>query len=118
MCVFQTAIDLLKSYITPYVLVDGVSSCNSQEISVALETIRQAGGVVTTSESILFQLVGKRSCSPYFRSGKGLLILIQGDASSSDFKPFAALIKEEKAQTTNALSALLDSTTPSSKSSL
>jgi hypothetical protein len=43
----------------PYVLADGVSSCNAQEVPIALEAIRQAGGVVTTSETILFRLVGE-----------------------------------------------------------
>ncbi|KAK1923788.1 Isochorismatase hydrolase [Papiliotrema laurentii] len=86
-CVLQTALGLLESSIKPYVLADGVSSCNSQEINIALETIRHAGGVVSTSESILFQLVG--------------------DASEPNFKPMAGLVKEEKASTASALSALL-----------
>jgi len=58
-CVLQTALELLRNDIMPYVLADGVSSCNAQEVPIALEAIRQAGGVVTTSESILFRLVGE-----------------------------------------------------------
>lgn len=61
----QTALDLLRNEITPYILADGVSSCNKQEISIALERLRQAGAVITTSESLLFQLVGTSSSGAF-----------------------------------------------------
>lgn len=56
-CVLQTALDLLRAGISVYVLADAVSSCNKQEVPVAYDYIRHAGGVVTTSESIMFQLM-------------------------------------------------------------
>lgn len=58
-CVLQTALQLRQQGIQPYVLADGVSSCNKEEISIALARIRQDGGIVSTSESIIFELVGE-----------------------------------------------------------
>lgn len=42
-----------------HVVADAVSSCNPQEVPIALDRIRHAGGKVTTTESILFQLLGE-----------------------------------------------------------
>ena len=41
-----------------YVLVDGVSSCNSGERSVALERLRAEGAIVTSSEGWLYECMG------------------------------------------------------------
>ncbi|RMD43409.1 hypothetical protein DV735_g1741, partial [Chaetothyriales sp. CBS 134920] len=75
-CVTQTALDLLQIGHKVYILVDGVSSCNAGERGVALERLRKEGAIVTTSESILFELLG--------------------DASHPAFKAVNALIKDTK----------------------
>jgi nicotinamidase-related amidase len=57
-CVAQTTIDLLANGHKVYVLADGVSSCNPQEVPIALDRLRKEGAVVTTSESFLFECMG------------------------------------------------------------
>lgn len=66
---------------------DGVSSCNSFEIPIAIERMRTAGAIIGTSESIAFQLIG--------------------DADVPIFKAFSKLIKEEKDSTKQVGEALL-----------
>lgn len=57
-CVTQTALDLLADGHNVYIIADGVSSTNSQEIAIALRRLRDAGAVVTTSESWLYMCMG------------------------------------------------------------
>ncbi len=57
-CVTQTVLDLLTHGHKVYILADGVSSSHPGEASTALERLRSAGAVVTTSESWLFEVMG------------------------------------------------------------
>ncbi|KAL1758799.1 Isochorismatase-like protein [Schizophyllum commune] len=86
-CVLQTALDLLSHSDfggstnvgfpgKVHVVADAVSSCNAFEVPVALRRLQAEGAVVTTSESLAFQLVG--------------------DAAGEKFKEFSAIIKETK----------------------
>lgn len=56
-CVQQTSLDLLEKSFNLHLAVDGVSSQRAHDRAVALERIRGAGGFLTTSESIVFELM-------------------------------------------------------------
>ncbi|KAG8988620.1 hypothetical protein FRB90_002638 [Tulasnella sp. 427] len=86
-CVVQTAMALLAGGKDVHVLADGVSSINAEEVPIALARMRQAGASVTTSESLLYELMG--------------------DASASNFKAFAAIMKDEKTNISDSLKSLL-----------
>lgn len=85
-CVTQTTIDLLKAGHQVYVLADAVSSCNPEEKPIALARLRAEGAVVTTSESLLYELMG--------------------DAAIPEFKSIAGVVKEFSSATKENLAAL------------
>lgn len=86
-CVTQTALDLLAAGHDVYVLADGVSSCNQEEVPIALARLRGEGATVTTSESWLYETMG--------------------DAAISEFKDIAKLVKDTNADTKLVLNSLL-----------
>jgi len=86
-CVTQTALDAKRAGNNVYVLVDGVSSCNREEIGVAMDRLRGEGVVVTTSESWLYECLG--------------------DAGVEEFRGVAGLVKEFNGATKNTLETLL-----------
>jgi len=55
-CVQQTVLDLLSMGLEPIVCADAVSSRRARDREVALDRMRQAGAVVTTTEAVLFEL--------------------------------------------------------------
>lgn len=64
-CVTQTTLDLLAQGHKVYVLADGVSSCNKEEVPVALRRLAREGAVVTTSESWLYECMGDAGIAEY-----------------------------------------------------
>lgn len=55
-CVLQTTIDLIEQGFVPVVVADCVSSRKPEDKAVAIVRVRQEGAIVTTSESLLFEL--------------------------------------------------------------
>lgn len=57
-CVLQTVLDLEENGFLPVVVEDCIASRNPNDKAVALERMRKTGAVITTLESILFELTG------------------------------------------------------------
>jgi len=56
-CVLQTVIDLLENKYQPVLIEDCVSSRNLNDKIIAVERMRQEGAIISTYESILFELL-------------------------------------------------------------
>lgn len=55
-CVLQTTIDLLKKGYQPVIIEDCTSSRKSNDKKIAIERMRQEGAIISSYESILFEL--------------------------------------------------------------
>ncbi len=58
-CVLLTALDLLEAGYTVHVVSDAVCSRSRENWRIALDQLRQAGAIVTSTETVLFQLLGR-----------------------------------------------------------
>lgn len=56
-CILQTALDLVERGYTPVIPVDCVGSRSELDHSIAIERLRTEGAIITTKESILFELL-------------------------------------------------------------
>lgn len=65
-CVMQTALDLLYNNFTPVIVVDAISSRKEEDKQIALWRMRDVGCIMTTTESILFELC-RTSGAPEFK---------------------------------------------------
>lgn len=65
-CVQQTSLDLLERGYGVTLLADGVSSQRAHDRAIALERISKAGAVITTTESVLFELL-RDAKNPHFK---------------------------------------------------
>lgn len=65
-CVMQTVNDLIGQGYIPVVVEDCIGSRNPNDKKIAIERMRQSGAIITTYESILFELL-KYSGTDQFR---------------------------------------------------
>lgn len=64
-CVLQTVVDLIGEGYQPVVVADCISSRNPVDITIALERMKMEGAIVTTCESILFELLVKAGTAQF-----------------------------------------------------
>jgi len=64
-CVLQTAVDLKEAGFNPIVVMDCVSSRTNENIEIAKERFRSEGIVMTSYESVLFELIRKAGTSEF-----------------------------------------------------
>mmetsp|Transcript_32851 Transcript_32851/g.84842 ORF Transcript_32851/g.84842 Transcript_32851/m.84842 type:complete len:193 (-) Transcript_32851:364-942(-) len=57
-CVLQTCLDLKDKGLNVHLVVDGVSSMRKSDRSIALQRLKEEGIIMTSTESILFQILG------------------------------------------------------------
>ncbi len=60
-CVYQSAMDLLKKNYKVEMVADATSTRLEHNKEIGLEKIRRAGGQITSVETALFELQGKAS---------------------------------------------------------
>jgi nicotinamidase-related amidase len=56
-CVLQTCFDLLENGFHPFVVADAISSRTAENHRLGIERMRDAGGIIVSTEMILFELV-------------------------------------------------------------
>jgi nicotinamidase-related amidase len=69
-CVMQTAIDLLSNGYIPVIVEDCVSSRSLNDKKIAIERMRKEGAIITTYESILFELLRQSGTEPFKKISK------------------------------------------------
>lgn len=71
-CILQTVLDLISLGYTPVVVVDAVGSRHQTNHDIALRRIENEGAILTTTESILFELM-RTSTHPQLKAISALV---------------------------------------------
>jgi len=69
-CVLQTCLGLLKEGYAVHVVSDAVCSRKTENYKTGMEFMRDAGAVISSTETILFQLLEKAGTEEFKRISK------------------------------------------------
>ena len=64
-CVLQTCLDLLRAGFQIHLVADGVASRVDQNRDIAIELLRQAGAVITSTEIVIFEWAKKANTETF-----------------------------------------------------
>lgn len=64
-CVQQTVLDLIERGQSLFVLADAVGSRRALDHNLALQRMHDAGAIVTTTESVIFELLGRAGTAEF-----------------------------------------------------
>lgn len=78
-CILRTTTDLLEKGYDVHVVADAVSSRSQTDRLFALATMRQMGAFITTSETVLLQMLGDAK-HPKFREAQKLIMTSAPDS--------------------------------------
>jgi nicotinamidase-related amidase len=72
-CIYQTAVGILATGRTPWIVADGVSARNVDNHLLALQHLRDLGAIIGPAEMIIYELLG-RAGTPAFKQILPLII--------------------------------------------
>ncbi len=64
-CILQSAMDMKDAGFSPYVVLDAVSSREELDWEIGVDLVKRGGGEITTTETILFELLKKAGGSEF-----------------------------------------------------
>jgi len=72
-CILQTTMDLIECGVDVHILMDGTSSSQQFERFIAFNRLRNSGAFLTSTESVLFQILGDAT-HPQFKDISKLIV--------------------------------------------
>ena len=64
-CIYQTALGVLRRGFTPWIVADGVSSRRKEDHEYGLRRLEKLGAIVGTAEMLVYELLGRAGSSEF-----------------------------------------------------